>query len=690
MPTGIELETRRKSALDMMEHTREAKRQKDVDEEKLRLRLIEEEKARDEYKRLIDQKRELELLFGQAQMYFEQEQYPRCVEICEKILYINTNLTSVAEMRNVAQRLQHMKMSRENLKNYIEEWKRTFEQVEINATVQANELEFPNMEIWKEVISQRKPKGIQAMSEEINDEDKTIVDKLHSIRITIDMQNAPLTAIVDYIREISGLNIHISGIDNPDAEMISFKVQDIVLDGALRLMLQPRNKAYMVRDGVVLITTADALKKRVKLDLYDVQDLTYGMADFPGVDISLAQDSIGTAVAAGEEAKQQFTGEDLANLIKNTIHKDQWEEADGKSIQFQNGLLIVRNSVEMHKQIRKFLSDLRASTSMLVSVETRFLSVESDFLQEVGMDFRDVTDNGNFPRVQGISNLVDIQPTYVLGAIDQAFIAPGNGLPATSAGITGVFGNNVARSMGARIQNIMVGDFLVNRFFSQVYRPDGGGSLQWTLLDDVSFEVVMRLVSRSEKNHILTAPKLTLFNTQRGNFRISNQMAYIRDYDIQIATAAVALDPVVDVVSDGISLDVRPIVSADRRFVTLELRPTVAQLFPAPPGIFSVTTNVTAPGAPITDALPITIETPIVNIQRIRTTVVVPDRGTLMLGGLTAFFDEDAESSIPMWRSIPILGNIGSLKVKGLQRKQTLIICRVRIIIPGEEERRRF
>src|SRR5258707_13381653 len=146
MRTGIALRTRRKPALDMMEHTREAERQKRVDEEKARLRLIEEEKSRDEYKRLIDQKRELELLFGQAQMYFEQEQYPRCVEICEKILYINTNLTSVAEMRNVAQRLQHMKMSRDNLKNYVEEWKRTFEQVELNASVQAQELEFPDME----------------------------------------------------------------------------------------------------------------------------------------------------------------------------------------------------------------------------------------------------------------------------------------------------------------------------------------------------------------------------------------------------------------------------------------------------------------------------------------------------------------------------------------------------------------
>src|SRR5688572_28065469 len=168
MPTGVELETRRKAALDMLEHTKESKRQKDIDEEKARLRLIEEEKARDEYKRLIDQKRELELLFGQAQMFFEREQYVRCIEICDKILYINTNLSSVAEMRNVAQRLQHMKMSRESLKNYVEEWKRTFEQIELASAVQADELEFPSMEVWKELIAKRQPKGLAALDESIN------------------------------------------------------------------------------------------------------------------------------------------------------------------------------------------------------------------------------------------------------------------------------------------------------------------------------------------------------------------------------------------------------------------------------------------------------------------------------------------------------------------------------------------
>ena len=118
------------------------------------------------------------------------------------------------------------------------------------------------METWKELIAKRKPKGIAELEDDLKDEDKTILDKLKSIRITIDMKNAPLTAIIDYIREISGLNMHISGIDNAETELISFKVADIVLDDALRLMLGPRRLTHVVRDGVVLITTVDALKKK--------------------------------------------------------------------------------------------------------------------------------------------------------------------------------------------------------------------------------------------------------------------------------------------------------------------------------------------------------------------------------------------------------------------------------------------
>ncbi len=688
----------------MIERTKESRRQKNLDEEKARLRMIEEEKQRDDIRRLIDQKRELELLFGQAEMFFEREQYEHCMGVCERILYINPNLTSVAEMRNVAQRLTHMRNGRDNLQNYVEEWKRTVEMIERGASVQADELEFADRELWLEVISKRKPKGIAEFEEQFSDEDKSIQDKLKSIKITIDMQNAPLTAVIDYIREISGLNFVIDNkaIENPDQEMISIRVADIVLDGVLRLMLQPKQKVHVVQGGVVLITSTETTKKQVPLELYDVQDLTFGLQDFPGVDIVLSQDTIGTAIITDTGATQQFTGDDLVNLIKNVIHKDQWEESDGKSLQFQNGLLICRNTIEVHRAVRKFLSDLRATTGMLVSVETRFLSVEDAFLQEVGMDFRDL----NGPRVPALFGVAagggatghpmpDLNPAFITAnALFPPFTDPDGAGPrvATSAGITGVFGNAIHREMGVRVQQIMNNDYLINQFYTNSLRSIGGGMLQYTLLDDTSLEMILKLVTRRERNHVLTAPKLTLFNTQRGNMRVSNQMAYVRDWDVQIATAAVIMDPVVDVVADGVSLDVRPIVSADRRFVTMELRPTVAQLVPKPPAIFFINTSAGVPAGAVamSDRTGIRLETPVLKIQRLRTTVVVPDRGTLLLGGMTVVDDEDTESSIPVWRSLPILGNLGSFKMKGLHRKQMLCIVRPRIIIPDEEERRRF
>ncbi|HEY3225950.1 MAG TPA: VIT and VWA domain-containing protein, partial [Planctomycetota bacterium] len=54
-------------------------------------------------------------------------------------------------------------------------------------------------------------------------------------------------------------------------------------------------------------------------------------------------------------------GEVLANRIKATIDSNSWSEAKGKSCVFQNGLIIVRNTPEVHRKVRKFLDELRAS-----------------------------------------------------------------------------------------------------------------------------------------------------------------------------------------------------------------------------------------------------------------------------------------------------------------------------------------
>ncbi len=90
-------------------------------------------------------------------------------------------------------------------------------------------------------------------------EDAAIVDLLKSRRITIDLQNASLPEVLEVFERESGLRFVIDrkSIPEPGAERISFKVSDIVMDGALRLMLGPRWRSHVVRGGIVFVTGGD-------------------------------------------------------------------------------------------------------------------------------------------------------------------------------------------------------------------------------------------------------------------------------------------------------------------------------------------------------------------------------------------------------------------------------------------------
>lgn len=95
--------------------------------------------------------------------------------------------------------------------------------------------------------------------------DRAILKQLTELRITMDIQNSPLTAVVDYVREVSKLNFHISGVDNPDERFITDKFEGQPLDGVLRRLLEPLLLTYQVRNGVVIVTTPDQLKKQGEL-----------------------------------------------------------------------------------------------------------------------------------------------------------------------------------------------------------------------------------------------------------------------------------------------------------------------------------------------------------------------------------------------------------------------------------------
>jgi len=140
-------------------------------------------------------------------------------------------------------------------------------------------------------------------------------------------------------------------------------------------------------------------------------------------------------------------------------------------------------------------------------------------------------------------------------------------------------------------------------------------------------------------------------------------------------------------------MDVRPIVDSDRKYIRLELEPQVVQLIPPPPDIKKIefivptTTTFGAGGATTTGAeIKRFIETPEREFQELKTSVIIPDGGTILIGGLTGRIEGTVTQEVPILSHIPIIGSLFTTKVKGYQRRILLILLHAKIIIPEEKE----
>ena len=84
------------------------------------------------------------------------------------------------------------------------------------------------------------------------------------------------------------------------------------------------------------------------------------------------------------------------------------------------------------------------------------------------------------------------------------------------------------------------------------------------------------------------------------------------------------------------------------------------------------------------------IQLPNVTIQRLETTVSVPDGGTLLLGGQRISGEVEREIGVPLLNKIPILNRLFSNRGIIRDERTLLILIRPKIIIQREEEERQY
>jgi type II secretory pathway component GspD/PulD (secretin) len=202
--------------------------------------------------------------------------------------------------------------------------------------------------------------------------------------------------------------------------------------------------------------------------------------------------------------------------------------------------------------------------------------------------------------------------------------------------------------------------------------PGGQGLLlQFRFTNNVEVQAILHALSKTEAGRLLLAPRITMYNNQRAHIVVARQRAYIADYDI----SGGVYDPVIRTILTGSVLDVKPTVSHDRRYITLELRPGTADRLQ-----FETQDIIILGWADLP------IQLPSLQLRSVRTSCTLPDGGTLLLSGLMSDFRFDANSGIPLLSDLPVIGRLFGTDVKQREKANLLIMVTARLILFTEEE----
>ncbi len=484
--------------------------------------------------------------------------------------------------------------------------------------------------------------------------------------------------VLDYLGKITGLPI----LPDPEARetiegnalTLTIKLEaPLSLRNFLDIMVSRSDGAlaWTIREGAVIMTTkGKALGKPVPA-VYPIQDLTFGLSNFAGpvlkdLPVSGEEESEDRPRAGGVvgEKLKFIDAEALTSLIQSSVAQGTWD-GEGVSIEATETNLIVVHTPEVQRKVQQFLDDLRKFSTSMVTVESKFLRVDQNWLQQFGVDFRGLGGANAKGRVAELDDITN-------GLDDNA----SRGLDNSGTG-----GVNSHPISGFFYDDGLDGDFRgrTENFFQNplggLLTTNGGATFGFTLLDDVQLNILARAVEKSMDVQIVDSQLLTVLNGQRANMSVINQTTYIQDFSVEVAQAAFIADPEINVVQDGVVLDVRPSISYDRKYITLDLQPTVAELARPIP---TFTTSLSG------STLPVTIMFPQMTVRSAATTVKVPDGGSVLIGGLNEVLNRERRAEVPWLAQLPLVSFL--FKEEGTVEENSSLMVLVKAYIVDVEE----
>jgi general secretion pathway protein D len=553
---------------------------------------------------------------------------------------------------------------------------------------------------------------------------------------------------------------------------VTIKLQhEISLKSALSLILQPLKLNYVIKDEVLKVTSEQLRGGDVYQVVYNVADLVIPIPNFvPSSNSGLAGQldqamsrngyggnnalgapapsiaavatkgrnlqvnpavmaqmpgsmSNGSGAAGGSTGTTGGPGglggatqadfDSLIELITSTVKPTSWDTVGGPGsiAGFETNLsLVVSQTQEVHEEIVDLLEQLRKLQDLQVTVEVRFITLEDDFFERIGVDF-----NFEIP--------TNIDRPYQIFGQTQPGASNVYSAPSSFTTMQGVARNvntpnynlgNQSVTVGLASPNLFNADmnipFSQNSYGSAVpqfggFDPTMGGTLGFAILSDIQAYFFIQAIQGDNRSNILQAPKVTLFNGQQAFVSDTSQSPFVISVIPVVGEFAAAQQPVIVVLSAGTTLTVQAVVSNDRRFVRLTVVPFFSNIGAVNTFTFTgsqttsdttstqgnqttVNDNSRNSSASTTSQTGTTVQLPTFAFVTVTTTVSVPDGGTVLLGGIKRLSEGRNEYGIPMLDKIPYINRLFKNVGIGRTTQSLMMMVTPRIIIQEEEEER--
>jgi len=478
---------------------------------------------------------------------------------------------------------------------------------------------------------------------------EALLERLNT-RLDLSFESVDAIQAIEMIAQRTGVSIVIANeLRATGVPPVSLHATGMRLENVLDWITRMAGTQWKVLNGAIWIGSQET--EEPILRLYDVAQVVYGPPDLPGPSINDL--TLGGAGGGGGgfdvfgDVGDDVTGmapEDLVDLITASIAPGLWGDPEtGFSIQIRNSTeLLINASPHVHLLVQEFIRSQERAFHTMVQINVRFLRIRDDFFEEIGVDW----ENAGMLRGEWGSAGADHQRDD--GNVVSQIV---NEIPGTAA--------NIAPSLAT-----------------------SGLNLQAMYLGVTKVAAMLRAAEQKNRARVVQAIELTTLSGVQANAQRTGQLAFIGDYTVTTGGGDGSLDPQIDVLTFGTTLDVTPYVSADGKYVSLTVRP----MFSTPTLGQDSIQALTGLADGVVGFTQFPIDLPNLEIFSAGTQVTVPDGGSILVGRFDTAIEQHNKAGVPFLSSIPFLGRLFGVRGNYSARENLYMLLRAQVILLEEEE----